>query len=332
MKILVTGATGFIGSHMVDHALQLGYDTWAAIRATSSLCNLHASSLQYITLDFSDTVILEDQLKTHRDRYGNWDVIIHCAGVTKCHDKHEFERVNYEGTCALVNTLLRLDMIPDQFIFLSSLGIYGPLHEQEPYRPFSETDTPHPNTLYGKSKYKTESYIKSVEALPYVIFKPTGVYGPRDKDFQILVRGIRNHIALSLGRRPQQITFVYIKDLIHAVFLAIKKRVKRRSYLITDGNTYSSDDFTHAVQTVLGNPFTLRITFPLWLGRFAASLSDMTGHLLRRSFTFNSDKFQILAQRNWKCDISPLTDELGYIPQYSLEEGIRETIACPHRR
>lgn len=163
--------------------------------------------------------------------------------------------------------------------------------------------------------------------MPYVIFRPTGVYGPRDKDYQILIRSIRSHIDLSLGLRPQQITFVYIEDLVQAVFLAIEKGVKHRSYLITDGNTYNSRDFTDAVRAAMGNPFTLHIPVPLWMGRIAASIVDVCGRVLGHSFTFNSDKFRILAQRNWKCDISPLVDELGYRPRYNLIDGVAETLA-----
>lgn len=327
MRILVTGASGFIGSHMTDHALSSGYETWAATRPTSSMRYLHDVRLQRIILNLNDEMLLTKQLKAHHDSHGAWDVVIHCAGATKCRHAHEFDQINDEGTHHLVDALVRLDMVPRQFIFISTLGIYGPLHEQEPERPFVETDIPHPNTRYGKSKLKAEQYIKEVDALPYIIFRPTGVYGPRDKDYPILIRSIRHHIDLSLGWRPQQITFVYIKDLVGAVFQAIKKGVQRRSYLITDGNTYSSHDFTRAVCLALNNPFVLHITIPLWIGRIAAFIADLSGHVAGRTFTFNSDKFRILAQRNWTCDITPLTDELGYRPRYNLENGITELLS-----
>ena len=327
MKILITGATGFIGSHMAEHAVRQGHDTWAAIRPTSDRSNLQAPGLRHIVLNLEDVELLTTQLEAHRIHHGTWDVVIHCAGATKCRHAQEFDQINYGGTRHLVDTLVRLGMVPQQFILISTLGIYGPLHEQEPYPPFTEADTPLPNTLYGKSKYKAEEYIKGIATLPYVIFRPPGVYGPRDRDYQLLVRSIRAHIDLSLGRRLQRITFVYVKDLVEAVFMAIKKGVQRRSYLITDGNTYSSYDFTDIVRSALGNPFTLHLTIPLWLGRVAARITDMAGRLCGRTFTFNSDKFRILAQRNWQCDITPLTEELGYHPHYNLEAGIAETIA-----
>ena len=327
MKILITGASGFIGSHMADHAVRQGHDTWAAVRPTSNRSNLQAPSLRHIILNLEDAELLTTQLEAYRERYGRWDVVIHCAGATKCRHAQEFDQINYGGTRHLVDTLMRLGMVPQQFILISTLGIYGPLHEEEPYLPFTENDTPHPNTLYGKSKYKAEEYVKGIAALPYVIFRPTGVYGPRDRDYQLLIRSIHAHIDLSLGRRPQRVTFVYVKDLVEAVFMAIDKEVQRRSYLVTDGHTYNSSDFTRVVRAALGNPFTLHLTIPLWMARMAALIADIAGRLCRRTFTFNSDKFRILAQRNWQCDITPLTEELGYHPRYDLEAGIAETLA-----
>ena len=327
MKILITGASGFIGSHMADHAVRQGHDTWAAVRPTSNRSNLQAPSLRHIILNLEDAELLTTQLEAHRERYGRWDVVIHCAGATKCRHAQEFDQINYGGTRHLVDTMMRLGMVPQQFILISTLGIYGPLHEEGSYPPFTEADTPRPNTLYGKSKYKAEEYVKGIAALPYVIFRPTGVYGPRDKDYQLLIRSIRAHIDLSLGIRPQRVTFVYVKDLVEAVFMAIDKGVQRRSYLVTDGHTYSSSDFTRVVRAALGNPFTLHLTIPLWMGRVAALMADVGGRLCGRTFTFNSDKFRILAQRNWQCDITPLTEELGYHPHYDLEAGIAETLA-----
>ena len=326
MKILITGASGFIGSHMADHAVQQSHDTWAAVRPTSDRSNLQTPNLRHIVLNLEDTKVLSAQLAAHRARYGTWDVIIHCAGATKCRHAQEFDQINYGGTRNLVDTLMRLNMVPQQFILISTLGIYGPLHEQKPYFPFTEADTPHPNTLYGKSKYRAEEYVKGIAELPYVIFRPTGVYGPRDKDYQLLIRSIHAHIDLSLGRQPQRVTFVYVKDLVGAVFMAIYKGVQHRSYLVTDGHTYSSSDFTRVVRAALGNPFTLHLTIPLWMGRMAALITDMGGRLLGRTFTFNSDKYRILAQRNWQCDITPLTEELGFHPRYTLEAGIAETL------
>ena len=327
MKILITGASGFVGSHLVDRALQLGYETWAAIRSTSSLSFLNDERIHLIELDYTHTSSLYSQLQTHRDMHGAWDVVVHCAGITKSLHSSDFYTTNYDGTRHLVDTLTALSMLPRQFIFMSTLGAYGPLHETPPFRPITENDTPRPNTHYGRSKRMAEEYLMSLPSLPYVIFRPTGVYGPRDKDYAILIQALRHHIELALGCHHQELTFVYIHDLVKAVFLSINNNVSRRCYFITDNNIYTSHDFADIVRRALGNPFVLRITIPLWMGQLAAYLCDAIAHLTQRSFTFNSDKFRLLKQRNWTCDITPLIQELGYRPEYNLQRGIHEIIS-----
>ena len=327
MKILVTGASGFIGSHIVSHALELQHETWAAIRSTSSLRNLNDSRIQLIELSYSNKDALRTQLQYFQERHGRWDTIIHCAGITQSLHNQDFYDVNYKGTQVLVDMLIELHMIPSQFIFMSTLGSYGALHEEYPYEPITENDTPNPNTHYGLSKRLAEEYLMNINGFPYVIFRPTGVYGPRDKDYRIVIEGLRQHLDLRLKIDYQEITFVYIHDLVKAVFLAIKHKIIRRAYFVTDCNVYTPCEFGNIACKLLGNPKTIRLTIPIWIGRLAAYLCDGIGYLIGHSLTFNSDKFRILKQRNWTCDTNPLTQELGYRPEYDLHRGLSETIA-----
>ena len=325
-KILVTGAGGFIGGYIVEEAIKQGYSTWAGVRRSTSKEYLTDRRISFVTLDYGHPEKLREQLLQYKREMGGWDYIVHNLGLTKSLNKEDFYRINYEYTRNFIEALQDCGMTPRKFVHMSSLSAWGKGDEKN-YTPFKLTDTPHPDTHYGKSKLMAEQYIAGLSDFPYIILRPTGVYGPRDKDYQLLIRSIRAHIDLSLGRRPQRVTFVYVKDLVEAVFLALRKGVQRCSYLVTDGNTYNSSDFTRAVRAALGDPFTLHLTIPLWLGRVAARITDMAGRLCGRTFTFNSDKFRILAQRNWQCDITPLTEELGYHPHYNLEAGIAETLA-----
>lgn len=322
MKILITGASGFVGSHMVEHSLRLGHETWAALRKTSSRHYLQDERIHCIELDYSDEAVLTEQLRG----CPRWDAVIHCAGATSCLHRRDFYTANYEATRHLIDALRRLGMVPRQFIFMSTLGVYGPQHERFPYPAITLNDTPKPNTHYGCSKRMAEEYMMRLEGFPYVIFRPTGVYGPRDKDYRILIHGIRHHVELSVGFRHQEITFVYISDLVKAVFLAIHQGVVCRSYFVTDGNTYTSRDFGEIVRRALGNPFVLHLKIPLWAGRIAALLCDGIGHIVGHGLSLNSDKYRIISQRNWTCDITPLVSELGYMPEYDLRRGIAETV------
>lgn len=322
MKILITGASGFIGSHMVERALQLEHEVWAAIRSTSSRRYLRDERIHFVKLQLEDFDELLDQLRDCPP----WDVIIHCAGATKCIHQRDYYTINYDATRHLVDALMRLGKIPLQFIYMSTLGTYGPLHETPPYRPITDADTPQPNTHYGRSKRMAEEYLMNQKGFPYVIFRPTGVYGPRDKDYRLYITSIQHHIEISLGRMRQDITFVYIHDLVKAVFLAIRYGITQRCYFITDGNVYTARDFSNTVRHALGDPYVVHLTVPLWLGRAAALLCDAIGQIVGRSFTLNSDKYRILTQRNWTCDTSTLISELGYMPEYDLRRGIAETI------
>ena len=322
MKILITGASGFIGSHMVDRALQLDHEVWASIRATSSRRYLTDERIHFVELHLDNPEALLEQLSDTPQ----WDIIIHCAGATKCIHQRDYYAINYDATRHLADALIALDKIPRQFIYMSTLGTYGPLHEKPPYRPITDADIPSPNTHYGRSKRMAEEFLMSLKGFPYVIFRPTGVYGPRDKDYQLYINSIRHHVELSLGPMRQDITFVYIRDLVKAVFLAIRYGITHRCYFVTDGNVYTARDFGDTVRQALGNPYVIHLAIPLWIGRVAALLCDIIGYIIDRSLTLNSDKYHILSQRNWTCDISPLTSELGYMPEYDLRRGIAETI------
>lgn len=325
-KVLVTGASGFIGSFLVEGGLERGMQVWAGVRKSSSRKYLQEQDIRFAVLDFTDSDHLAEQLQKHKLEHGGWDYIIHCAGVTKCSDKADFEIGNYWATRHFIETLVRLDMVPERFIYLSSLSVFGPIHEKD-YMPICEQDTPHPNTAYGKSKLYSEEFLFSMEDFPYVIFRPTGVYGPRERDYYLMAESISRHLDIAAGFRRQDITFVYVKDLVKAVYLAIEKKVSRRSYFVSDGKVYNSRTFSDLIRKELGNPWWIRFTCPLPLLKVISFFSEQAAKLFHKGSTLNLDKYKIMKQRNWRCDITPLEKELGYKADYLLDKGVKETIA-----
>lgn len=323
---MVTGASGFIGSFVVEGALARGFRTWAGMRAGSSRKYLQDERIGFLQLDFSSPELLKKQLLEHKQRQGAFDYIVHCAGVTKCRDKQDFERVNYGQTKLFVDTLAQLDMTPRRFLFISTLSVFGPIHE-DTYQPIRETDIPCPNTAYGRSKLKAEQYLQSLPDFPYLIFRPTGVYGPRERDYFLMAKSIKNHIDTAVGFRRQDLTFVYVEDIVQALFLAIEKGVNRRAYFLSDGIVYPSRAFSDLIQHELGVRGVLHITFPLWVLKLVSLLSEWLAARCGKASTLNSDKYRIMKQRNWQCDITPTCRELGYSPRYNLEQGVRHTIA-----
>ena len=325
-SILITGASGFIGSFIVEEALKRKFGVWAGVRSSSSREYLRDRKIHFLELDFAHPNELRAQLSGHKGTYNKFDYIVHCAGVTKCVDKNEFEWVNYLQTKYFIDTLRELNMIPKQFIFISTLSVFGPVRERT-YDPIMESDLPSPNTAYGLSKLKTELYLQSVPGFPYVIYRPTGVYGPREKDYYLMAKSIRQHTDFSVGFRRQDLTFVYVKDIVQAVFLGIEKQVSRRAYFLADGKVYSSRAFSDLIKKELGNPFVIRLRCPLIVLKVVSLLAEFWAKRRNKTSTLNSDKYRIMKQRNWQCDITPAVKELGFSPEYDLERGVKETIA-----
>lgn len=337
MKILVTGASGFIGSFIVEEALRRGFQTWAGMRKSSSKQYLTDKQIRFVELDMGHRDVLQKQLAACMEEFGGWDVVVHAAGATKCIHREDFFRTNTQGTRNLVDALCELQMVPKRFVFISSLSVYGAIREKAVreatpdnpwiYSPISEQDTPHPNTAYGESKLEAERYLKSLPDFPYVILRPTGVYGPREKDYFVMAQSIRQHVDFTVGSRPQEITFVYVKDLVQAVFLAIEKEVVGREFFISDGAVYHSTEFSDLIVEELGRPWVCRIKAPVWFLRVVCTLVGSLSARMGRTATLNQDKFHILCQRNWQCEVKPAYTELGYRPEYPLKRGVEETIA-----
>ena len=337
MKILVTGASGFIGSFIVEEALKRGFETWAAVRKSSSREYLKDERINFIELNLSSKEQLVEQLRSH-----TFDYVVHAAGVTKCLDKRDFRRINTEGTKNLVTALMELQMPLKRFVFVSSLSVFGAIREKQPYEEIRETDTPQPNTEYGRSKLEAEQWLEKLsensessessedsdkKPFPYVILRPTGVYGPREKDYFLMAQSIKQHSDFAVGYRRQDITFVYVSDVVQAVFLALEKGQAGRKYFLSDGEVYQSTTFSDLIHEELGRPWWIRITAPVWVLRIVTFCGEYIGRMTGKVTALNNDKYHILRQRNWRCDIEPAKKELGYEPKVQLKEGVHRAIS-----
>ena len=142
-----------------------------------------------------------------------------------------------------------------------------------------------------------------------------------------MVKSIQSHTDFSVGFKRQDITFVYVKDVVQAVFQAMERGKSGRCYFLSDGQVYQSSTFSDLIIRELGNPWCLRIKAPIWVLRLVTFFGEQVGRITGKISALNNDKYHILKQRNWQCDIQPAIDELGYQPQYQLERGVKETIA-----
>lgn len=327
MRILITGASGFIGGFLVEEALNRGYEVWAGVRAASNKTRLQDPRIRFIDLNYSDKALLTDQLLEFARTWGAPDYVIHNAGVTKTLDKNDFFRVNATYTWHFLEALAEAGCSPRKFLLMSSLSAVGKGDEVH-FTPIRHEDTPAPDTAYGRSKLQAEEYVKQQQAFPYVILRPTGVYGPGEKDYFMEIKSVASGFDFAVGFIPQRITFIYVKDLAIAAFLALEKtEIRNRSYFVADGDVYTDTRFARMIQEIIGKKRVLHARIPLGLAKIACYCSEWAGKLTGKVTALNTDKYNILKQRNWICDVTPLQDELGFTAQYPLRRGLEESIA-----
>lgn len=317
-KVLVTGASGFIGSTLIDRLLELGnYEVYAGVRKSSSRKYLQNPNIKFMDVAFSNPEKLKAQLEEEK-----FDCIFHFAGLTKAKNLKDFDTVNFELTKNLVDAI---DDKITKLIFLSSFAAHGP-GEEVNFTKAKVSDENKPNTAYGRSKLKAENYINSNFRGKYVILRPTGVYGPRETDYFVFFQTIDNHIEPYLGFVPQHLTFVYSKDLVEVCIKAFESEISGKTYFVSDGKMYLDSEYAAISKQVL-NKKTLKLKFPLFIVKWISSFLDVLGGMIGTQFTLNKDKFSILAARNWDCDIDDLKKDLDYEPKYDLQRGVEETIA-----
>ncbi len=325
-KILITGASGFIGSFLVEKALELGMETWAGIRASSSKEYLQDERIKFVDFNFANKEVLKKQISDFVAENGKFHYIVHNAGLTKALKISDFDKVNYAFTVNFVEALKEVDAIPEKFVLMSSLSVMGPGDELH-YSPILLSETPKPNTAYGMSKLRGEDFLRSTTDFPYIILRPTGVYGPREKDYFMMVKTILSGLDVSAGMREQQLTFIYVRDLVDATFLALKTPISGKTYFVSDGNSYTNTEYTSLIRSILNKKHVLRIKLPLALVKMVAVASETIAKLQGKPSTLNRDKYKIMKQRNWICETVPLEQELGFRAKYDLKRGLQESIA-----
>lgn len=322
MRILLTGASGFIGSHLAEELVAQDWEVWCAVRPTSSRKWLTSKALHFVELDLGSEAQMERALAPLRP-----EVVVHAAGATKCRRREDFFAVNSEGTRRLCAVLARLSPgRPPRFVMLSSLSVVNSIPGQELGRP----------TAYGASKLRAEEAVRA-SGLPYVILRPTGVYGPREKDYFMMVKSIRHHIDIAAGFGPQILTFIYVSDLCRAVRHAILwPSALGRAIALSDGREYTSRQFSEYIRDHVRQVYNrrtwpvVRLTVPLFLLRLVCLAGEACNRLTGRVTTLNLDKYNILSQRRWTCDLGDAREYLHFEPEVLLHDGVSRIVSWYH--
>ncbi len=323
-NVLITGASGFIGSHLVEEGLKRDYTVYAGIRSTSSKEYLKDPRIHFLEIDFISRNMIVETLESCRVQGLLFQYVIHNAGVTKATKKEDYFRVNSQNTQNFIQALAEARMVPEKFIYMSSIAAYGP-GDPATLRPVMLSDTPNPIELYGKSKLEAEKYIRSLDSFPWLIIRPTGVYGPREKDYYIYFKTMSRGLETYIGSKQQILTFIYVKDLARLIFDALKSNIVRKSYFISDGKEYDTRTFAAITKKILKNK-TVKIRVPLSIVKQLSSGLEKLYGLWGSIPTLNTDKYNVLSSTNWRCETAPLQTDFGFSAEYDLERGIEETV------
>lgn len=322
--ILITGSGGFMGSHIVNEALKRNLNTFAGVRSTSNRKHLTHPDIKFAEFDLSSPSQIRSALNKIMESYGSLDYIIHNAGITKSLDEHSYFTGNTYTTKNLIDVINEAGIKLKKLILVSSLAAYGP-GDPVSMAPIKSEHSPAPVTSYGKSKFLAEQVVMQRCPAPWAIIRPTAVYGPGEKEIFAFFRLVNWHIYPVLYTKNQQLSFIYVKDLARAILDVTLSSHINKSYFVSDGSTYSSMAFGDYVKKHLGKR-TLKV-------KVSGNTLNFLAHTLERIYStskktpgLNVAKAKELTSLNWNCDIIPLMNDVGFMPEYNLENGIKETI------
>ncbi|NIM97028.1 MAG: SDR family NAD(P)-dependent oxidoreductase [candidate division Zixibacteria bacterium] len=317
LRALVTGANGFVGSHLVEGLLARGYHVRCLARKTSNLKWLSGLELQFLYGDISDRSSLKDAVR-------DVDLVFHCAGLTKARTREEYFKANADGTRNLLQACIEENPHLQRFVHVSSQAAVGPGEDE---KPLHETAPCRPVTDYGESKLEGERIASQFASqLPITIIRPPAVYGPRDSDMLGFFKVARHGFRISIGRGQSFVSVVYVKDLVDGIILAAQApKSEGQTYFIADDKVYSWKEAFNIIAKVL-NKRTIPLKIPKGLVSFLAFASESFRKLLGKTAVLNTEKAKEITQRYWGLNVSKAKAELGFSPRYNLEKGAEETV------
>jgi nucleoside-diphosphate-sugar epimerase len=325
MRALITGASGFIGSSLIEELNRLGFEVHALMRSTSSRANLEGMRYERIEGDLSDYESLKRAVKDK-------DYVFHLAGMTAAPNREAFLRCNAQGTAELARAVAEAAPGLTRFVYVSSLAAGGPARSKSPRL---ESDPPAPVSAYGESKLQGEvELLKYKSRFPVAIVRPPLVYGPKDKGVFVLIQTIaRNLMPIPSGKGEGGHKFysaVHVKDLcrgvVQAALAPADKVPSGEIFYVCEDDFHAYEDFLRTIADNLGlQPFRFKVPMPA-IRLVAAALTGL-GKLTGRSYPFNLDKLNEILPDYWICSNEKAKRVLGFVPEYPLAKGMKETIA-----
>jgi len=315
-RVLITGASGFVGFHLIEAALTSGLEVYAAVRSGSQVKHLQGFDIQYVQVDFTAAEKIQETILQYKIDY-----VIHAAGITKARTEAEYNLINATYTRNLAVASISAGI--EKFVFVSSLAALGPLTSLNEV--LRDDSVPHPVTSYGKSKLLAEQYLAALPELPLIVIRPTAVYGPREKDIFILFSSINKGLEPYIGAFKQQLSFIYVKDLASIIVKALSAEITPQYFNVSDGHIYDRYALAEASKKALKKK-TFKFHLPVPVVNMLASLMELTYRWSTKTPALNKEKMQELTAVNWACDISSIRAKLDFRPKYNLALGLTETL------
>lgn len=317
-KSLVTGGTGFIGSHLVEALLEQGDKVRCLVRRGKPHKWIRGLDVEIIRGDCTDSLSLMSAVE-------GVDQIYHLAGVTKATGHGAFYRTNAQGTENLIRACIEKNPDLQRFVYLSSQAAVGPCKGDGLS---VETDPCWPVSHYGRSKRQGEEAILKVrDRLSGVIVRACAVYGPRDRDFLPFFRSIGRGIKIGLFGMEHRLSLCYVSDLVSAIVMAGKKDVSSGEiFFVSDGNVYTWRDLGATIAEAM-KVRTIHLRLPVSVFRWSAGLADWVSRRSGRPFIFGRERYQEMIHPNWCCDATKAMSELGLSPSFDLKQGVAATVA-----
>lgn len=319
MKVLLTGANGFVGSHVLDRLRAEGIATAALLRPNSQrhFIAAHLPQVEARLGSLNDPASLRSALAdvTH---------VIHCAGCTKALRNETFDEVNQRGTRHLVEAINAQPGRVQRLVHVSSLAAAGPAG---PDQPVNENDSPRPVSAYGRSKLAGEQEVREQCRAAFVILRPPAVYGPRDAEFLRLFKAVRAHVLPRFGGGRQALSLVYVKDLAAAAVASLTHpSAAGQTYFVAASEVVTARVLAEEIAAQMG-VWTLPLPLPTGLLWVACLVQQARSRLTGRANVLSLQKYAELKAPGWVCDASKLKRHFGLECPTQLKPGIAETLA-----
>lgn len=318
MLVLLTGATGFIGSHIADDLLSKGINVRCIIRKSSDLTWLKGKKVELVEADFNDVSSLEATLD-------GVDSIIHCAGVIAAKNYEGFIKGNKTATLNLIQAVLNKKIDLKRFLYVSSLMAFGPSKDlQHPVLPYQSMN---PLSAYGRSKQETESALEEYKKIiPITIVRPPAVYGPRDKATFSIFKSVYYGIGTLIGFNEKYVSLVSSMDLSRGINEAcLSENTIGKSYFISSDEFYTWPQIMAEMKKAFNKKHLLTLKLPHSLVIGLGGFSEFVGKFSKNPPVFDYEKGVVFTQDYWTCSIENAKEDFGYEQKFSLSDGIKIT-------